>query len=428
MDKLKQPAVTFFVAGLMLFGFMQLLIPMPVPMHYVFIITSMLLIVTSTGEGVTVNYACVMFLTALVVSILGNKIPVFFKPWQRFALFFMMFVGCSPMLSGPAICRVRRQMTMGAHYAMLLVAVLSFVGYFAGFGKRLTGIVDSYMGITSHPNFLGFFTMVSMVFVASLFFRCTKMWERVVYISLWVTCLITLLLASSRSALALALVGTIIEVYLRYQKNATAMINTVVVLVCAVILSLPLLIPYMESMMKKNMDFDDSESVLADTRGSIWELRYQEIDESPIIGVGAYSCDITLENADIFYDDVAGNIEQGSSYLGITAQTGYFGLIAFLLIALPIIWKVIRYAFRERTPYAQMWLPVILVIAGNMIFEGYLITAGAVQCIVLWLTLGAADQCDKVADYPVFWEKWPPITPEQYEHWRENIAEDGDKR
>jgi len=51
--------------------------------------------------------------------------------------------------------------------------------------------------------------------------------------------------------------------------------------------------------------------------------------------------------------------------------------------------------------------------------EGYAITAGAVQCVILWFVLGMAFQCDKVADYPVFWEKEDPITPEEYVAWRE---------
>lgn len=413
------------MSALLLIGFMQIIIGIPVPLHYVFIILSMVLVFMARGAEMNINKAVVLFLAAGAISIIGNDIPVFFKPWQRFALFAMMVVGCSPLLRGPEIDKVKRHLYMGGLWAVGVIAVLSFLGYFLGFGRRLDGIVNSYMGVTGHPNFLGFFTMVAMVWIASLFFRCTSMKERYIVIGGWVACVITLLLCSSRSALACGLVGTMLAVYLRFQKNATAMVNSILVGVAVVILSLPYLMPYAEVMMKKNMDFDNMDSVVADTRGSIWELRYQELAESPVIGIGAYSCDTSLPNADIFYDENNGTIELGSSYLGLLSQCGWLGFISFILIAVPIVRKCIRYAFRERTPYAQLWLPILFVCAANMLFEGYLMTAGAVQCIIVWMALGAADMCDTVADYPVAWEEEDedPITPEEYVRWRDENTE-----
>lgn len=429
MDIIKQPRVLFFISCLLLTGFMQIIIGMPVPLHYAFMILSMGIVVMSLGEDeYKLNWACVAFLIVAVISMLGNKIPPFFKPYERFALFLMLMIGCSPLIDGPAINRIKRHLTYGCMYALLAITVLSFLGYFMGFGKRLDGIVNSYMGVAGHPNFLGFYTMVAMCWVAGMFFRCTKKIERQIAIALWCACLITLLLSSSRSALACGLLGTLMAVYLRYQKNATAMMNTVMVMIGAVFAALPYLMPYTEAMMKKNMNFGDASSMVADTRGYIWELRLMELKESPLIGVGAYSCDVNLPAANVFYVEHTGTIELGSSYLGLLSQCGILGFIAFLTVALPIVWKTFRYATRERTPYAQMWLPIIFVCAVNMAVEGYLMTAGAVQCVVVWMVLGAASQCDRVADYPVFWENWNPITPEQYQYWRENFAGDGDKR
>lgn len=420
-----KPKIVFLMSALLLIGFMQIIIGIPVPLHYVFIILSMILVFVVRGFEMNINKAVVLFLAAGAISIMGNDIPDFFKPWQRFALFAMMVVGCSPLLRGREIDKVKRHLYMGGLWAVGVIAVLSFLGYFLGFGRRLDGIVNSYMGVTGHPNFLGFFTMVAMVWIASLFFRCTSMKERYIVIGGWVACVITLLLCSSRSALACGLVGTMLAVYLRFQKNATAMVNSILVGVAVVILSLPYLMPYAEVMMKKNMNFDNMDSVVADTRGSIWALRYQELAESPVIGIGAYSCDTTLPNADIFYDENTGTIELGSSYLGLLAQCGWLGFISFLLIAIPIVRKCIRFAFSERTPYAQLWLPILFVCAANMFFEGYLMTAGAVQCIIVWMALGAADMCDTVADYPVAWEEEDedPITPEEYVVWRDENTE-----
>lgn len=422
------PKLAFFLAAVTLFLFMQIMVGVPIPMHYVFILLSTFFVVSSMGGERNINFGCVLFLIAMMISILGNDIPAFFQPWPRFALFFLLMIGCSPLIRDEGGDRVKRNLAIGAVWAQAGIAIMSFAGYFLGFGRYMTGIVNSYMGIAAHANFLGFYAMVAIVWFASLFFRCTETKERILVGGCWGACVLVLLLASSRSALACGLAGTVIAVYLRFQKSATKLMTSVMIGVVLVIASLPYLMVYTEAMMKKNMNFDDTDSMVAATRGGIWELRYMEIEESPWIGVGAYSCDINLPFADVYYVPQTGTVELGSSYLGLLSQCGWIGFIAFLLVALPIIWKTFRYATRERTPYAQLWLPIIFVIAVNMIFEGYLTTAGAVQCIVLWLILGAANQCDKVADYPVFWEKEDPITPEEYEDWRENVAEDGDER
>ena len=420
-----KPRIVFLMTAVLLVGFMQIIIGIPVPLHYVFIILSMVLVFMARGVEMNINKAVVLFLAAGAISIMGNDIPAFFKPWQRFALFAMMVVGCSPMLRGPEIDKVKRHLYMGGLWAVGIITMLSFIGYFAGFGQRMWGFVNSYMGVTGHANFLGFYTMVSMVWIASLFFRCTEMKERYIMIGLWVACVITLLLCASRSALACGLVGTIAAVYLRFQQNATALMNSIIVGVVIVIMSLPYLLPYAEAMMMKNMNFDDMDSMVADTRGSIWELRQAELAQSPVIGIGAYSCDTSLPNANIFYDATNGSIELGSSYLGLLSQCGWLGFICFLFVAVPIVRKCIRYAFRERTPYAQLWLPILACCLMHMFFEGYLMTAGAVQCIIVWMVLGAADMCDTVADYPVAWEEEDvdPITPEEYVVWRDENTE-----
>ena len=276
------------------------------------------------------------------------------------------------------------------------------------------------MGITVHANFLGTFTMVATVWFATLFFRCTEMRERLFFGGCWAACIIVLLLASSRSSLAGGLAGTIIAVYLRFQRDAGKMLTSIIFGVVAVIVLLPHIAIYTEAMMKKNMDFDDTDTMVAVTRGGVWEIRYAEIAESPWIGVGAYACDVNLPGASIYYVKSTGTVELGSSYLGLLSQCGWIGFLAFLLVVVPIGWKTYRYATSECTPYAQLWLPILVVIAENMIFEGYATTAGAVQCIVLWLVLAAADQCDTVADYPVFWEEFDPISPQEYVNYKEN--------
>ena len=411
----------FIGTVLLLVAFMQVMYPVPIPTNQVFLVLAAM-IVMSQGqkEGFKFHFLSIIFLSTLAISIMANDIPAFFKPWNRFAQFSFLFIAASPMISGDSANRLRRQMMIGTIWACVVIAMLSFLGYFLGFGMYMSGFIQSYMGVTGHANFLGFYTMVAMIWFAALFFRGTNTKEYAIIAVGWVACLITLLISASRGATAAGLLGSLIVIYMRLKDNASHMMTAVAVGIGLIIFASPYLATYMETMTQKGIDTENMDSSVAATRGYIWELRYMEIEKSPVVGVGAFACDITLPAADTFFDGKTGTIELGSSYLGLMSQEGYLGFICFLFLAVPIAWKTYRYASKQGTPYAQLLLGLIVAIACHMAFEGYLLTAGAVQCVVWWFVLGAAYQCDKVADYPVFWEDNDPITPEEYVQWKEN--------
>ncbi len=415
----------FILTVVLLVGFMQILypIPSPLPTNQLFmILASIIILVQGQKDGMNFHFASITFLLTIIISILANDIPAFFKPWTRFMQFAFLYLAASPLISGESADRARRQMTMGVIWSCVLVAVLSFLGYFMGFGLVMPGGIKSYMGITGHANFLGMFTMVAMVWFAALFFRGTNTKEYAIIAIAWVACLITLLLSASRGATAAGLLGSLVVIFMRLKNNASNMMTAVAVGIGLVIFASPYLAVYMDTMTQKGIDSENMEGSVAETRGYIWELRLMENAKSPVVGVGAYSCDTTLPQADVFYNPDNGNIELGSSYLGLLAQQGYLGFICFLLLAVPIIWKTYKYASKECTPFAQLMLGLLVAIGCHMAFEGYLLTAGAVQGVVWWFVLGAAYQCDKVADYPVFWEETDPITPEEYVQWKEKHA------
>lgn len=416
------------VSLLLLAGFMQVVypIPSPIPTNQLFMMLGAMLVLMYVGsDGFNVKMPCALFLGAIVVSILGNNIPVFFKPWSRLMQFAFLFVAASPLLGGEQIDRARRQMTMGVLWACSFVSVGSFLAYITGTGAYLTGIIQGYMGITPHPNFLGMYVMVAMVWFATLFMRSTEMRERIVWSGCWIASLIVVLLAASRASLGCALLGTVGVIYMRFRRNAGKMFNAIAISAMLTFMALPYLLPYMNTLLQKGISTEEAEAdeLVAATRGSIWDLRIQELNESPWIGVGAYSCDIYLPNADFFYSEDAGSIELGSSYLGMLSQLGWLGFLAYLMIFVPIYYKCYKVGVHENTPFAQLMVVLLTVIGVHMIVEGYAITAGAVQCVILWFVIGTADQSDKVADYPVFWEDDDPITPYEYAQWKEQQEE-----
>jgi len=417
------------VSALLLAGFMQVLypIPSPVPTNQLFLMLGALVVLMHVGsDGLNIKYPCALFLAAIIISILGNNIPVFFKPWSRLMQFLFLFIAGSPLLSGEMINRIRRHMTMGVLWACSVISVGSFVAYITGTGQYLSGIIQGYMGITAHPNFLGMFVMIAMVWLMTLLMRSTKTWEYTVWGSCWLMSLIVLLMAASRASLACALFGSAGVLYMRFRKNAGKMFNAVAIVSMLVFFSLPYLLPYMGTLLQKGVSTEEGEAdaLVAATRGSIWDLRIQELDESPWIGVGAYSCDIHLPNAEVFYSENTGSIELGSSYLGMLSQLGWFGFLAYLAIFIPVYYKAYKVGVNENTPFSQLMVVLLTVIAIHMIVEGYAITGGAVQCVIMWFVIGTADQSDTVADYPVFWEEEDPINPQQYAQWKKEQIDD----
>lgn len=415
------------ISGILIFLFLQIVLNIPFSgmMNYLFIVVAMYSVAKQMVVGWQLRMSCVLLLLFSVLSILINDIPAIFKPWSRFALFGALFFALSPMVSNPEMCRVRRHLFMGILWGMGVLTIGSLLAYFAGVGLYMPGIVNSYMGLTSHANFLGFFAAITTVWVAALFFRATNMNERLLFIGLWGGCLLLLLLCASRSSLASAVIGSLVIIYLRNRQNLSSGMIIVGVVVGAIFFAWPVLEPYMGTMMKKEMDFENAENVIAASRGSIWDLRFAEIEQNPWFGVGAYACDTDLKDASIYYNKVTGTMEQGNSYLGLFAQVGCFGFLCFLWILVSALRKSWRYATREATPYAQFIFALLVTVSGHMLFEGYIMTAGAVQCVFLWALIGSADQCDMVADYPVAWEKNDPPTPEQYimcKEWEERYG------
>ena len=99
---------------------MRIIYGIPVPMNYVFLIVTAGFVCMKIGEGYKTNLGCILLLCTTMLSIMGNDIPQFFKPWPRFALFTLVMISCSPMLSGPGINKVHRQINLGGLSACAL--------------------------------------------------------------------------------------------------------------------------------------------------------------------------------------------------------------------------------------------------------------------------------------------------------------------
>ena len=132
----------FLVACVLMFLFIQIIYPMPGPMLYIYDFACVFFILSKAGEGMSIKFQYILFLLATTISIVGNTIPIIFKPWERFTLLILVVIACSPMISGPGVNRARRQIFMGSLWALVLIVAWSFIGYFTGQGQYITGFVN----------------------------------------------------------------------------------------------------------------------------------------------------------------------------------------------------------------------------------------------------------------------------------------------
>ena len=161
------------------------------------------------------------------------------------------------------------------------------------------------------------------------------------------------------------------------------------------ILTYPLWNGYMEGIEKKNeaaINAETGEMNLASSREIIWIQRIKEFHSSPIVGIGfcyaplvvgknEYSGEFITANT---YD---GNIEPGSSWLGVFSMTGLLGFLGIISLWI----RSFRMCFKMEKKdnlYAIYLSSMMVFWCVHMIAEGEIFSAGGVLCFMVWLGVG----------------------------------------
>lgn len=334
-----------------------------------------------------VNHTMIYFIVCCLLSMIVNNIPAFFKPFERFIQFLLVLFCVSPLLQSYEISRFRYRMLEIITMAFGLITVGSFVLKCTGGGITSVG----YFGFSQHPNFLGFFSMITAILFLSLFFVVTDKKKRVAIMVLYVISFLIVLLSAARICLAGTVLGSVVFLYLYYKENLSRMIAVLLAMVALSAISFPLYEPYLDGIMYKQNNAQEEESSTS-SRDLIWATRFEEIRRYPIFGVGCFAVDTSIPIADDEryynpYSSDTGVVELGSTYLGVMSQTGILGFIGFAMILLFAFYRCWK-AFRETDSIVPIWLlSSFSALAIHMIVEGYATQAGSMQCIYLWLLL-----------------------------------------
>lgn len=343
-----------------------------------------LLMVLSKGIE-KLSFATLLFFCCCIISIITNNIPDFFKPWPRLAQYLLILLAVSPLIGGYLIDVFRFKVLECVTLALSLVALGSFGYYMMGMGWTTVG----YFGLAQHPNFLGFFGMISNITLWALFFMYEERKKKIIILALLVASLIVTMLSAARICLAATIVGMLVLVYFRYKGRLGKLLKVLVLTGGIAAAAFPVYQPYLDGIMYKQNASEDAESATS-SRDALWATRVEEIHRSPITGVGCFSVDTSIQDDEKHYNpynQITGTVELGSTYLGVMSQTGILGFVFFALILLTAVYKCWS-ATRQTDSMVPIWLFALFgAIAIHMIVEGYATHAGSMQCVFLWLLL-----------------------------------------
>ncbi len=347
-------------------------------------VVTCLLVVLFKGVD-KVGYATVYFVVCCLLSILVNNIPDFFHPGERFIQYIVVLLSFSPLLQGNGIHAFRLKMMETVIIALTVITIASFLLRCAGGGITSVG----YFGYAQHPNFLGFFSMITTIALLMLFFLATKKKVRLIIGGLFVFSLLTVMLSAARICLAGTVLGCLVFIYLYYKDNLSRLLTVVIVVAALVAVAFPLYEPYLDGVLYKQNAAEEAGSGTL-SRDGIWATRMEEIRRYPILGVGCFSVDTSIEEDDTYYNPynvLMGTVELGSTYLGVMSQTGILGMIGFVAILVMALWRCWK-TMKETDSLIPLWLlSVFAALAVHMVVEGYATHAGSMQCIFLWLLL-----------------------------------------
>lgn len=351
-----------------------------------------IIFVMSLSRGVErVNFATLAFAACCLLSIMLNNIPDYFRPWARFGQYGLLLLAVSPLIGSYKIDSLRMLTLEIVTLALSIIAVGSFFFYLAGMGMTIVG----YFGLAQHPNFLGFFAMISNISLLSLLYLFEQKKKKIVVGVLLLASMAITMLSAARICLAGSAVGMFMLTYFWFKDRLGKLLKIAVLTLGIGFGAYPVYQPYVEpylaGVMAKQASSEEAESSTS-SRDAIWATRFEEIRRYPVTGVGCFSVDTSIESDDTYYNPyntVTGSVELGSTFLGVMSQTGILGFFFFALVLLTAMVKCWK-AIRQTDSIIPIWLFSLFgAVCIHMVVEGYATTAGSMQCLFLWLLVAA---------------------------------------
>ena len=340
-------------------------------------------IICSNIRYVQINRCCLLFLLICSFSIVFNDIPSEIKPYQRFLLYFIIYIVFGPLFYNEKTNQLRLNiffLLIKFCVIITLVSILAFLIWGIGIDKKDLG----FKGITGYSMMMAPIAAISTFYLIYLLrFRHAKWAIFLILISLF-----TMLIAGSRSALAAFLVSFLFSLF---KESKRKFFRLVLISIPILVISFPLWKSQLAVFEKKQEiqeRMDDGEN----SRTIKWNNRLYEFKNNPIIGVGFSSLDIRHSAGD--YSKSEGTLEPGSSWLALLSMTGILGFFSFFCL---YFISVKDYLMNKLKSHLDILVFQLLVFFGlHFIFDGYLFGIGSILLVIFLLSMSLSSRYTKI--------------------------------
>ncbi len=304
--------------------------------------------------------------------LLSNPLPVF-RPWERLVMFALLLAGIGPLFGGAENEQLSQRIFTHLTRFCLIIGGLSAVCGAAGINYGAGG----FSGLTPHSMVLGPIAGIGMLYAlhGSTTRYLSGRRASWVLLSGGIACAAAILLAASRSALLATAAGGI-YLLLRIPRGKGILL---IIMALGFLTLLPFAEILMDGLLNKMESAREAGSLFS-SRAELWNDRWSEFINHPLFGVGFASQSIIT----FAHSAQSGIIEPGSSYLGSLSMLGLTGTIPLFLSITNALYRGITI---PGTP--PLSTCVLIFFCVHMAFEGYLLSAGSILCILLWSSISA---------------------------------------
>lgn len=344
----------------------------------------LLVIITPRSSQKKYNIFAILFLIAGLISIIANSetINMLFRPWERLALFAIMFAGLGPMGYSAKSTRFRYVSAEIMQIFFLIITLLSLVVFALNlpFGYNRTG----FCGITGHSMDLSPIAALSSLFCLKESFEKPKK-QMIIWILLMLASMAVMIIAASRGAMGGFLVALIMLVYSRVRKISFLIKSLILVGGLALLLYTVNPGGIMTGLEYK-MERTESTGDISGGRSGKVVGYIDSFNDSPIFGIG-FS---TMKYGNVTAE---GYFEPSNGWLFILSSTGIFGfLCVFILIC-----QALNRSFRINR--CSFYCATLVFFIVHSIIEGYILTIGNVFCIYMWMIVALLMDSKELANY-----------------------------
>lgn len=348
----------------------------------------LMLVYDMMTKGNNVKPIIIVFLAFCTLSLIVNDTLPVFNAWARLGVYIMVLFVVSPMLSNSSVDKKRKSMLMYIMDVIIILSVLSFFCFFLGInlfvreGHELEIGVGTFSGLMNHSMVLGPMSGLSSVVLLSYCLCETNKRLRIIYIIALFCCLGACLLASSRIAVAAAIVGCVFVLFRRYRANLTRFSVVLLLIIAIGGITFPIWGGFTDFLVEKQEGNIEKGGSMMYSRERKIEARIIEFKSSPITGIGFATVDPKLDVVDFSN----GRIEPGTSWLAVLSMTGLLGFSAFLIICILTFKKVMAH---QNIFFSCALGGMFVFYLVHLSAEGYIMAPRSFLNMLFWLIVGA---------------------------------------